>query len=607
MTPLEIANDALNATLEAVQSMMKRCMKLKEDDPVTLTLSDEIARQVAKDLKLHGGSTTSFSPRLLSCAATVRQCSKAGAFVSLPNWNAVVDNDPHINTPTVPQDCGLSFFHSLCQRRTRTHHVVICCTGESAISDTDTHKYDPGKPLISDIQSTVTAAEVQEPPAPLPPSIASVTVRHNIFVARNIKMEAKATMPPPTKTKKRKAEADNSEPVPPPVSRKALSVKACNAVAPADMSASDFVDERGFWDAETRPTGWGDDCNIATAVEHSVRYHPQKCDKCIKLDVPCIVLPNKKFRCIRLACSECDEMKITCAIDSAGIRQRLQAKAKEAVIKPRANPLPKCSRTRAPKSGEVAKTPLTSAPPKTTKPATHSYSHAEKKVVLDNSPIEARQLPMDLMPDHMNVQAPSNMQSFGSFDLPEVQPPAPVNMAATVPDVLHGIHELGRKFDLLATNDRMDALDARVDSVEQRISLRLMVLEERFATSDAHMGSASPFIGNLSRSLQADRNDRPAHSLRASGTTHALQHCPEPPIASWLTRNPASDRHPGVSTMGREHTNVRGQSVVMGMQGDTGTSTSIWQPTHTVNPPYVRADSIESSRLSSSPTVTCEE
>jgi hypothetical protein len=46
MTPSEVANDALNATLEAVQALMKRCMKLKESDPVALTLSDEIARRV---------------------------------------------------------------------------------------------------------------------------------------------------------------------------------------------------------------------------------------------------------------------------------------------------------------------------------------------------------------------------------------------------------------------------------------------------------------------------------------------------------------------------------------------------------------------------------
>ena len=46
MTPAQSANDALNATLADVQSLMKRCMKFKEADPETFRLSDEIARRV---------------------------------------------------------------------------------------------------------------------------------------------------------------------------------------------------------------------------------------------------------------------------------------------------------------------------------------------------------------------------------------------------------------------------------------------------------------------------------------------------------------------------------------------------------------------------------
>lgn len=119
MTPSEIANKAFDTTLEVVQLLMKRCMKLKESDPAALIISDEIAKRVvsfaayncqcifvdkqlnlsqAKDLKLYGGNATSFSPQLLSFAAVVRQHSKAGRFVSLPDWNSVMDNDPRIKT-----------------------------------------------------------------------------------------------------------------------------------------------------------------------------------------------------------------------------------------------------------------------------------------------------------------------------------------------------------------------------------------------------------------------------------------------------------------------------------------------------------------------------
>jgi hypothetical protein len=44
--PPEVANDALNATLAVVQSLVQRCIKVKKGDPEALRLSDEIARRV---------------------------------------------------------------------------------------------------------------------------------------------------------------------------------------------------------------------------------------------------------------------------------------------------------------------------------------------------------------------------------------------------------------------------------------------------------------------------------------------------------------------------------------------------------------------------------
>ncbi|KAG1787881.1 uncharacterized protein HD556DRAFT_1312461 [Suillus plorans] len=77
---------------------MKCCMKLEESDPGTLTLSDEIARHLAKYLKLYGGSATLFTPQLLSCATVVREHSKAGIFVSLPDLKTVINNDLRIKS-----------------------------------------------------------------------------------------------------------------------------------------------------------------------------------------------------------------------------------------------------------------------------------------------------------------------------------------------------------------------------------------------------------------------------------------------------------------------------------------------------------------------------
>ncbi|KAG1823317.1 hypothetical protein EV424DRAFT_1538472 [Suillus variegatus] len=94
--PPEAANDALNVTLAIVQSLMKRCIKVKEGNPKALKLSDEIARRVARDLKLYAGTATSFSPLLLSCATIIRQYSRGSAFQSVPDWTSITDDDPRI-------------------------------------------------------------------------------------------------------------------------------------------------------------------------------------------------------------------------------------------------------------------------------------------------------------------------------------------------------------------------------------------------------------------------------------------------------------------------------------------------------------------------------
>lgn len=346
------------------------------------------------------------------------------------------------------------------------------------------------------------------------------------------------------------------------------------------------------------------------------------------MDVPCIVLPDKKFGFTRLACANCDEMKITCAIDGAGVRQRLQAKAQGAAKNTGGNAPLKRSRTRAPKSRAAVTAPVASAPVKRTKPSKRSSSLVLQKGLPDNPPIgkhihhilrtcsprilttysEVGQGQMNLMPDGANLQAPPNVQVFRSLQLPPVDmlapivpsvPAAPSEPEPTARAILQSIHDLGRRFDLLATNERMDALDVRVDSVERKITLRLMALEERFAVSIAHQESLSQSIGNHSMSLRVHSNNPGAHFPRADGSTHPPRHLPEPTIMSWLTHNHAGDEHPGISTIGREYTHAWDQSLTTGMQGDAQASTSSWRPTYFPDPPYIHEPSIASSPLSS--------
>ncbi|KAG1789222.1 hypothetical protein EV424DRAFT_1355829 [Suillus variegatus] len=624
MTPSEIANEALNSTLEAVKPLMKRCMKLKESDPTALIFSDEIARRVAKDLKLYGGTATSFSPQLLSCAAVVRQYSKAGAFVSLPDWNSVVDNDPRIKMhprfhktvgyrppppvyPDAEPEPSMSSSTVQAEPHSMGGTLVVASKAPDLIQSlhvvpevqpTISQLLSPAapvaEPIISGIRSTATPMLIPEPTPPCSVSIAPATVGQNVH--GNIRTVRQGNAPT-CKPQKRKLETDGSEPEPDPVPRKPVQKRKKKFMSDEEgkgatgtiHSPPEIVDERGFWDAESRPVGWGLDATVATAVEHSVRYHPRKCDKCIKMDVRCIVLPDKKFGCTRLACANCDEMKITCAIDGVGIRQRLQAKAQKAVIKTGVNPEFKRSRTHAPKSRAAVKTPVLSAPPKTSKLSGRSSSLALKKVVFEKPPIEVGQEPKVMIPDDATMQASRNTESVRSLQLPPVDMPAPLipSTAATpsepeptARDILQSIHDLGRRFDLLATDERMDALHARVDSVERRISLRLTALEERFSVSNAHQDMRM--------------------ALAANGA-YAPQYLPEPTIASWPKHNPAGNEPPGISTMGREYTHA------WDLQDEAQTSTSGWRQTDTLDPPYIRETSIASSPLSSTSPVKSEE
>ncbi|KAG1889760.1 uncharacterized protein F5891DRAFT_987253 [Suillus fuscotomentosus] len=612
MTPSEIANNALQATLETVQSLMKRCMKLKESDPGTLTLSDEITRHLAKDLKLYGGSATSFSPQLLSCAAVVREHSKAGIFVSLPDWRTVIDDDPRIRShprfhktvdyrpSTLPEHKPPASASAVPEEAAKplAESIPVMMPATPSVSNTfvpstpvlQTSEVPVMEPMVSDIRSSAADTTAWEALTPLPYSIAPVMVRHNIPMVGGMKTQPETTLRP-RKTKRKVEESDNDSKeaealsglTQTPISQKpirkqkkkfmsdeedhraagtiivkhkALSVKTFNVVAPdatsAGTSAPEWLDDRGFWDEETRPARWGLDSNIAITVEQSVRYHSWKCDKCVKLKVPCVVLPDKKFGFTRLACANCDEMKIACTIDSAGVRQRLQVKAKEAVGEANINPLPKRPSTRANKSHPAAKSLEKSALAKTTKPATCSNSHAAQTVAVDDTlnekptrpKYEAPLAPHNMGSSDLSTPSEAALPAIASIPAP-FQPSLPTNLSEPEPsgrDILRSIQDLGRRFDLLATNERVDTLDVRVDSVEDRFGWRLMELEKQITASDVRWQSVTSSMGNLSMSLRVHKNDPAVHRPGSSNdSTYKLQ-------------TAAADERLGISTVGRERT-----------------------------------------------------
>ncbi|KAG1868415.1 hypothetical protein F4604DRAFT_1682344 [Suillus subluteus] len=123
---------------------------------------------------------------------------------------------------------------------------------------------------------------------------------------------------------------------------------------------------------------------------------------CIKLEVPCIVLPDKKFRHTRLTCANCDEMKITCAIDSASVQQRLQAKAKSE-----------------------------SALAKVIKPSTRSSTRTKQTDDPLND-VEARQQVTKVLPDLADTEAAQKMQLCVPLQPPEVGLATPISVPVPV-------------------------------------------------------------------------------------------------------------------------------------------------------------------------------
>ncbi|KAG1796144.1 hypothetical protein EV424DRAFT_1547225 [Suillus variegatus] len=657
MIPSEEANAALNDTLKDVQSLIKQCMKLKEGDSATaLALSDEIARRLAKDLKLYGGSATSFSPQLLSCAAVVWQYTKGGMFTSSPDWTTVGDNDPcikdhprfqktiHYRAPTGSektehelaslakmdvQQAVLSFPSldgpegslradiqtsvKLLPSTEKPQHVISLETVGAVAPHSPPLTLTKALEPITALPTSMAPARTPEKTVLTPPPTLTKTMEQLILVPTSMAPartpETTVLTPSPTFTKalepltplpisivptkspeqtvvtwdpktrekthrqhcndkKRQVEDDVADetdiihrPAPRPLSRQpkrkkkfmsdeeetrphetiyvarkqhASSLTASAVATGSNAMSSDVVGDKGFWDVDTRPAGWGRDSTIATAAEYSIHHHPQKCDKCVKLDVPCIVLPDKKCSFTRLTCANCDKMKITCAIDGIGVRERLQAKAKSTDTA--VHPPTKHSKTRAHKL-RAAKSQAKHVPSKKAQPTTR-FSRAEKKVVhylLDDTTTER---PMDLVKTHLDPPAKPNVPQLEPALAPatansstciretQVSSSAPGNPPEPEPsarDILHSIHDLGKHFDLLATNEQVDTMDERLDSVEERLDIRLTVLEQRLSTSAEQWKATSSTVGNLSMSVRKHINDvaihRPwEHTFRNAGS-----------------------------------------------------------------------------------------
>ncbi|KAG2052610.1 hypothetical protein BDR06DRAFT_972988 [Suillus hirtellus] len=433
--PAEVANDALNVTLAVVHMLMKRCIKVKDGDPEALRLSDEIARRVAKDLKLYSGDATSFSPQLLSFATVVRQYSKGGAFENVPNWTSVTNDDPWIkshpqfektmdycppstlNIPAIPTVTDIP-------TTVLTTPTLIVLPPIASTPPSMPSYIDPGiiaKPVAEPKQRM---RPPKNPPHVGRPAHLPLRYRHLYFLeaereqwkvdfaagdSKKRKAEDEDTDGAiAVANKKRKLKSDvDKEPTGVIYVSKGLPLQKVAPVA-TDKDAP-LVAAKSFQDSEmwicdyhlSIPAEWGSDSDVAT---------PWQCDKCAKLDIACLVLPDKKFGHTCLACANCDTMKIMCTINGIGVQQRLQ---------------------------EVF------------------LSQAEKQ--------------------------PEHGQSSVLANLHELEP--------TSRDILQGIQDLSRRLDLLTTNEQVEVLEVRVGLVETNLLKWLDKLEQWLNESDAQWNS----------------------------------------------------------------------------------------------------------------------
>ncbi|KAG2057285.1 hypothetical protein BDR06DRAFT_969480 [Suillus hirtellus] len=270
MTPADTASEALNETLVAVQLLMKWCMILQQGNPEALKLSDEIARWLANDLKRHAGIATLFSPELLSCAAiTPTAITRISSSSSSSGTLALVS----LTTPPVT-----------------AVSTLVPPSGDidhSSISAAPAIELSPLSPSPF--------SKALEPLTPLPVS-APILLKYNLFVP-GIKNAVNA-IPKSGNGKKRQVEDDqpveaklvdnstswsrksvlkrkrvmsadeDNETTNPVLTQVVLSQCITKEdLALAHSHHSEGTDDRGFWDAESRPVEWGQDSAIATAVK----------------------------------------------------------------------------------------------------------------------------------------------------------------------------------------------------------------------------------------------------------------------------------------------------------------------------------------------------
>ncbi|KAG2109995.1 uncharacterized protein F5147DRAFT_652165 [Suillus discolor] len=605
MTP-EAANDALNITLATLQSLIKRCIHLK------------CVIGAGKRLKaLWGKCYIIFSPQLLSCAAVVQQYSKGGTFQTLPDWNSVVDDDPRIKShPHFHKTldyCPLAAVGTLPileAQATGSSSIVRPLTVPAAVGPFT--KQAPAVEVDSTPLSPLPTSLELEPLTPLAPSVAPATpstARHKLFVPGNISKKVKVTLHP-RNDKKRQVEEDDTDSAGMELQRQESlwSAVSQNILDPEAQDAMDTASDNSFWDAETRVG----DFELWHGAEWNLLYKHfslmigvwiQRLLQQWSIQFATIrgnVTNARNQAYLALFC----RTKKSDAHDSfaqIATGQRLQAQAKATAVTQAAD-RPKRSRSRVPKARAVSEMLKKDSPASLTMPAV-SLSTPVVKEIAEHGNVEKQPINLTVTPVEETlfsfIAKPG--QTSQSEQVHPMGVDHPAEQEPTAKDILQAIRDLGNKFDLLATNERVDALDAKVNSVEEVFGHRLATLEQHINSSDAQSRAMSSSVGHLTNCLRDHKDDLEAHRPRVNTTTYApLQH-PTAQLPVWLHGTGGVD-DVGISTVGRQWTHAWDPSVATGVQGCLETSASATQTGYPHDTPVIRTNSIQSSRLSSTPS-----
>ncbi|KIK32367.1 hypothetical protein CY34DRAFT_19100 [Suillus luteus UH-Slu-Lm8-n1] len=574
------ANDVLSLVAEKVRRLRTRALKLKEGDAAAKPLAHEIAVTWVSAFAQFGTATTSLSPSLLSCVAEIQDKSGPnGKLRGLPDWST------HPLSPTPAPAPALA----------------------PAPAPAPAPAIAPPTPAP--------APPAPAPPTPAPaPALAPPAPKHDLFVAGNIKSGKR----PPETEDEDEAEEKPTKPVKRKSTRSKAPQKRAKFIDEEELPVDKIIVVKkptagpSTLPAITQPTASTSPEPFTPEEGSSAqRLFSIPCKMCIKSESPCVVLPNKKKRDdTNNSCRHCSIKKIRCDRPSpekmevllaevalkktkaAGKNPRGTRKKKPSTSAAKSRACTTCSVSRkrqgpvSPKfcedndndaEGEAdpemaaAADDVAEEMPKITEGGVEGSVEREEPATDTQKDFDASTGPID---DNVNTDfngtgpiidnVNMDFAIAGPVAQPQASPDAAMGNLLPIPptqptplNIIPSIEALGNKFDTLfrTSGEHVDAVEAQVNSMEERWEMKLAALDEKLRQMDMKTMSNTISLGHMANKV---------NNLTQSGNATAFN----PPAAlslgnpygqmppSWLHQaiDAGQAGDPSISTMGSQLT-----------------------------------------------------